>query len=108
MVKVAEAIQLALNEDLTGLLLPVLAALFDLPLPAKHRREALQLARDALGVVADQDVPLVVRHYVGEDDGVGRCVARGLSSQSLRPLLIHDLPDPRIYMLHARLRPLIL
>lgn len=70
----AEAIQLALNEDLTGLLLPVLAALFDLPLPAKHRREALQLARDALGVVADQDVPLVVRHAgqrPWEDQGMG-------------------------------------
>lgn len=72
-VKVAEAIQLALNEDLTGLLLPVLAALFDLPLPSKHRKEALQLARDALGVVADQDVPLVVRHAVQrpwEDEAV--------------------------------------
>lgn len=38
----------------------MLAALFDLPLPAKLRREALQLARDSLAVVEDQDVPLVV------------------------------------------------
>lgn len=59
--RVVTALQRCLQDDLSGLLLPVLGALFDLPLPAKLRREALGLAEDALGVVADADVPVVVR-----------------------------------------------
>jgi hypothetical protein len=52
-----------LSEDLGGLLVPVLGALFDLPLPMRLRKEALRLAREALSVAQDQDVPVVVRGY---------------------------------------------
>jgi hypothetical protein len=58
--RTVEALKLALNEDLTGLLLPVLGVLFELPLTPKLRQEALNLAVEALAVVQDADVPVVV------------------------------------------------
>lgn len=58
--KVVEALKQVLRDDLGGLLLPVLGALFDLPLTPKLRREALGLAQEALAVVQDADVPVVV------------------------------------------------
>ncbi len=70
--RVVAALQRCLQDDLSGLLLPVLGALFDLPLTPKLRREALGLAEEALGVVADADVPVVVRTLLRTlDEGSG-------------------------------------
>ncbi|EWM25419.1 hypothetical protein Naga_100005g69 [Nannochloropsis gaditana] len=59
--RVVEAMKSALQDDMAGLLLPVLGALFDLPLGPRLRREALALAEEALAVVKDADVPVIVR-----------------------------------------------
>lgn len=61
--RVVEAFKNLLNEDVT-LLVPVLGAVFDLPLNGRLRKEALRLCRDALAVVNEDDVPVVVSFEV--------------------------------------------
>jgi len=93
--QVVEALKQALQEDLAGLLLPVLGALFDLPLGPRLRREALGLAQEALAVVQDADVPVVVRTLLRTLDEHSdpailahiRAECAGLSAQSTAVLM---------------------
>jgi len=68
------------KQDL-DLVLPVLATVFDLPLGQKLRKEFLGLAEEALSMVKEDDVPLVVG-----SGGVGS--GRSSSSSSSRGVVI--------------------